>query len=1669
MAINYTVGDNWGSGFIGNIVVPGGTSGLHGWTLEFDATFDISNIWGAEIVSHVGNHYVIRNAAWTTDVPADGQASFGFEAKPGSGGTTATGFTLNGTTDTPPPPPVVPTLTIDDASITEGDSGSSQLTFTVKLSQAASGPVTVGYSTANGTATAGSDYAAFTGTITFAAGETTKTITVPITGDTAVEANEAFTINLASPSGATIADGVAVGTIVNNDVAPPPPPTGGLSLDYDIVSNWGSGFTGSMAVGAGSASLNGWTVEFDASFNITSIWNATIVARVGNHYVVRNVDWNGNVAAGKETSFGFQATPGGGGTAASGFLINGTAVGTDPAPVPTLSVADAMVTEGNNGTHELAFTVTLSAATAGPVTVAYATSNGTASAGSDYTALSGTLTFVAGETSKVVRVQVSGDTAVEANEALTLTLSAPNGATVADGTAIGTITNDDTAPLPALSVADATVSEGNSGVKDLAFTVSLSAAATGPVTVAYVTNNGTATAGSDFTAASGTLTFAAGETSKVVHVQVSGDTAVESSETLTLTLSSPSGATIADGTAVGTIINDDTTPAVLPTLSISDASVTEGDPGQGGGAAAGWFSTSGNQIIDSAGHSVQIAGVNWFGFESSNLAPHGLWTRGYQDMMNQMKDLGFNTIRLPFSNDTIHSTGTPNGIDFSKNADLQGLTAMQIMDKIVAYAGEIGLKIILDHHRNDSGPGPSSNGLWYDAQHSEAEWVSDWQMLATRYANDPTVIGADLHNEPYNGTWGGGGPTDWAAAAERAGNAIGAVNPNWLIFVEGVANYQGTPYWWGGNLMGVRDRPIDLTVDNKLVYSAHDYPNSVWAQPWFQGSDFPANLPAKFDQMWGYIYKEGIAPVYIGEFGTNLTDPKDAPWLEAITSYLAGDLDNNGTTDIPAGDKGVSWTFWSWNPNSGDTGGILANDWRSVNQNKMAYLTPTQFDFDTDVSDGGSTSPHATFLVTLSAPATETVMVDYHTVSGTADSADFTSISGTVTFAPGETSKTISIAITPDILVEGNEQFSVVLSNPHSATIADGTGVATIVDDDTTTPVLPTLAIGDASISEGDSGSAQLSFTVTLSQAATGPVTVNYATANGTATAGSDYTALSGTLTFAAGETTKTITVPITGDTAVEANETFTISLAGASGATIADGSATGTIVNNDVAPQPSGDLEAAFSLVDSWSSGFNGNVLVHNDGSSTTGWQIVIDMPYQITDIWNAAIISHVGNSYVIGPSPWNGTLAHGGETSFGFVASGQFNATAIQVHGVGDDDVPDSVPTVPTDLVATAASATSTMLSWDASSVPGGGFVTGYAIFVDGEQVATATSTSYRVTGLSPDTDYQFSVAAIDAAGSSAQTSPVSVHTTLPLPDADDGHIFSPYIDMAMSNAADLAGISAASGITSFTLAFVLASNEGIGWQGWGSIDDDTLHNGTTILQHVQDIQAAGGNITISFGGAAGTEAALVATSAAQLQAQYQSVIDRYGIDSIDFDIEGAAVQNQNSLVLRDQAIAGLQAANPDLKVSFTLPVLPTGLTADGLHVLQQAMADGVRIDMVNIMAMDYGASVDNNGQMGLSAIQASEATQQQLASIGLDAKIGITPMIGVNDIVSEVFKLSDAQMLVDYAANDPDVAMLSMWSVARDNGNSAGIPAAAPDSSGIAQDPYEFASIFHQYDIL
>lgn len=240
---------------------------------------------------------------------------------------------------------------------------------------------------------------------------------------------------------------------------------------------------------------------------------------------------------------------------------------------PSLSINDVSVAEGNSGTTDATFTVTLSTSSAQTVTVNYATADGTASAGSDYTAASGTLTFMPGETTKQLTVSVIGDTINEPDETFFVRLSSPSNATIADGEGVGTIRNDDN--LPSLSIADASVVEGNSGTTNAAFVVTLSAPSGETVTVHYATSNGTAKAGSDYQVTSGTLTFNLGETTKTILVPVIGDRRKEPDETFFVTLSSPSNANVVRAVGLGTILDDDSIPA----LSISDVSKKEGSSG----------------------------------------------------------------------------------------------------------------------------------------------------------------------------------------------------------------------------------------------------------------------------------------------------------------------------------------------------------------------------------------------------------------------------------------------------------------------------------------------------------------------------------------------------------------------------------------------------------------------------------------------------------------------------------------------------------------------------------------------------------------------------------------------------------------------------------------------------------------------------------------------------------------------------------------------------------------------------------------------------------------------------------------------------------------------------------------------------------------------------------
>ncbi|MGC5016281.1 cellulase family glycosylhydrolase [Streptosporangium sp. DT93] len=407
--------------------------------------------------------------------------------------------------------------------------------------------------------------------------------------------------------------------------------------------------------------------------------------------------------------------------------------------------------------------------------------------------------------------------------------------------------------------------------------------------------------------------------------------------------------------------------AALVTTSALTVALGSAPAGAAGGTGTGYLRTSGNKIVDSTGATVRLTGINWFGMETDNKTFHGLWSSNpWRGQIDTMASLGYNTLRVPFSNDALKPGAVASGVNDFVNPDLVGNSPLQILDKVIDYAGSKGMRIILDRHRpTAAGQSP----LWYVASTPESTWINDWKALAQRYAGNTTVIGADLHNEPHaEGTnpaatgacWGCGDTArDWRLAAERAGNAVLSVNPNWLIFVEGVSCPSGglsnvwdnDPSndedcgWWGGNLSKAGEFPVRLNVANRLVYSPHEYATSVYRQAWFDAPNYPANMPAIWDKYWGYLYKQNIAPIMMGEFGTTLQAAVDKTWLQELMKYT-------GT-----GVNGMSFTYWSWNPNSGDTGGIAKDDWTTIDQAKQSILQPYLIP---PVGGGGGPTPTPT-------------------------------------------------------------------------------------------------------------------------------------------------------------------------------------------------------------------------------------------------------------------------------------------------------------------------------------------------------------------------------------------------------------------------------------------------------------------------------------------------------------------------------------------------------------------------------------------------------------------------------------------------------------------------------------------------------------------------------------
>ncbi|MDP8215249.1 MAG: cellulase family glycosylhydrolase [Candidatus Euphemobacter frigidus] len=301
----------------------------------------------------------------------------------------------------------------------------------------------------------------------------------------------------------------------------------------------------------------------------------------------------------------------------------------------------------------------------------------------------------------------------------------------------------------------------------------------------------------------------------------------------------------------------------------------------------------------------------------------------------------------------------------------------------------------------------------------------------------------------------------------------------------------------------------------------------------------------------------------------------------------------------------------------------------------------------------------------------------------------------------------------------------------------------------------------------------------------------------------------------------------------------------------------------------------------------------------------------------------------------------------------------------------------------------------------------------------------------------------------------------------------VFAPYVDVCIYPRFFITEMNTAMGTKYYTLAFVVSANDGIGRPAWGGYPE-YLVEGDWYRDEIDEIQARGGDVIVSFGGEASSELALAHDNVEDLRAAYQSVIDRYHLTRVDFDIEGAAVAHTESIDRRNKAIKLLQDQNPDLTVAYCLPVIPSGLTQDGINLLQNAIDNGVRVDAVNIMAMFFGAGAAPNpdGQMAEYAIEAAESLFDQLKSLypeksdsRLWRMVGITPMIGRGGITTEVFYLEDAEQLLAFA-REKNINLISMWSANRDNGSCGAASYSSPLCSSLEQDDFAFSEIFEQF---
>ncbi len=835
--------------------------------------------------------------------------------------------------------------------------------------------------------------------MSFAPGETAKTISVTIIGDTVQEPTEDFFVNLSNPANATISDGQGKGTINDND------PTPTLAIDTVTANGGNSGTTAfnftvtktgntSSSVTVDYATVDGTATIADTDY---AAQNGTLTFLPAETTKAITISVKGDAKFEPTEAFTVHLSN------ASGAIISaadGTGTITNDDSAPTFSIDDVAHNEGNDGLTTYTFTITRTGATAMSATVSFATVDGSATvAGNDYQSNSGTITFPPNFDTAQFNVLVNGYTTVEPDEAFTVHLSNPDNATILDADGTGTITNDDNSGTFQFSAANYTVNESR---PTATITVTRTGSTSGAATIHYATSDGTATAGADYDSTSGDLNFANGDASKTFTVGIINDTATEPNETVTLTLSTTS------------------TGAVLGTPNPATLTIVDND----GAASSNIVVVTPTNLQGWAAFNEQTASAAFVNGPAT--PPYG--SGSYQELTgagtgpnaggkSYFKTDNYNGTRL----DAISSLSYRTYVDPSSQATDNLAPVIEIMVD-VDNNGSRDTTFIFEPVYSAAEQGAVQKGVWqtWNAR------AGTWRVSRTV---GPIAAGTYFSYDTFVAAFPDAKIVQWFPRADGfgLGTVVGQSSGDiWANFV--------------GNVDG-----FEIGVNNASTINNYELALPTISIDDASFTEGDSVLPPHFNVMLSGVSSQTVTVAYATADGT-ATAGSDYTATSGTLTFAPGETTMPVIVNI-IGDTTFEPDETFFVNLSAPTNATIA-DAQGVGTITNDDVAPTLSINDVFVAEPTAGTSNATFTVTLSQAASNDVTVTYATADDTATApADYTATSGTLTFTPGQTSKTVNVAINADALTEGSETFTVLLSNPSSnATIADGTGQGTNTD-----------------------------------------------------------------------------------------------------------------------------------------------------------------------------------------------------------------------------------------------------------------------------------------------------------------------------------------------------------------------------------------------------------------------------------------------------------------------------------------------------------------------------------------------------------------------------------------------------------------------------------------------